>query len=474
MRKQSESVKMAHEKIDIPKFKGEEDEFCIWFVRAKAYAARFGFGLAMSETAEANLPANQGPGATQDEQEAVERNLKAVTFLTNAMPDALLVNITAAGLKDPNWRTQPKAHLMIAYLKGNFQDTSALAGVGAKRDLEKCTMNKGDNPKLLFEKLVGVKFKHEGNQQANITESDLITQAIQALPSMYTSAVAALIDAERRAGRAVTLEALKQAAFDYFSVAKKGIVHPKEKDIEGGLVTTDEPSKMQGNIKKVIEETIQCTIREFQSNPTGGGYGHNQPNPRTNGPSPVNYQANGGVRYGGPGVGVSHNGQGGAGGMNFGGQGGGMNYGGQGGAMNYGGQGGGMNFGGLGGGMNYGGQGGGVNYGIQGGGMNYGGQGGMNVGVNGGGGQGGFGATVGGMGGGPNFGGQSAAGAMITPEIMLAMIQATKTQTKAPGDTNNMLCFHCGQIGHRSNECHNPKNFELVTQVMMAQGRKPC
>ena len=55
-----------------------------------------------------------------------------------------------------------------------------------------------------------------------ITENDLITQAIQALPTEYTSTVAALIDAERRAGRAVTLEALRQAASNYFSVAMKG------------------------------------------------------------------------------------------------------------------------------------------------------------------------------------------------------------------------------------------------------------
>jgi hypothetical protein len=73
--------------------------------------------------------------------------------------------------------------------------------------------------------------------------------------------------------------------------------------IEGGLAATDEPSKMQGNIKKMIEETIQCTIREFHANPTGGGYGSDQLNPRVNGPSPVNYQGIGGVNYGGPGVG---------------------------------------------------------------------------------------------------------------------------------------------------------------------------
>jgi hypothetical protein len=130
---------------------------------------------------------------------------------------------------------------------------------------------------------------------------------------------------------------------------------------------------------------------------------------------------------------------------------------------------------GQGGGMNYGGLGGGVN-GAQGGGMNYGGQGGLgaNFGVIDGSGQVGFGANVGGMGGGPNFGGPSAAGAMITPEIMMATIQATKAKTKAPGDTTIMICYYCGQVGRHSNDCQNPKNFALVMQIIMAQGRKPC
>ena len=68
---------MAQEKVELPKFKGKEDEFCTWWLRARAYAGRFGFKQAMSATVEANLPANEGPGATQDEQDAVARNIKA-------------------------------------------------------------------------------------------------------------------------------------------------------------------------------------------------------------------------------------------------------------------------------------------------------------------------------------------------------------------------------------------------------------
>jgi hypothetical protein len=179
---------MAQERVDVPCFSGDDDEFCLWWVRAKAYAARYGFRATMSDAAEADLPANEGAGVGAAEIATVERNIKAVSFSTTAMPDSLLVNVTAAGEGDPAWPNQAKAHLMIAYLKGTFEDTTTLSRVGAKRDLENCKMSKDENPKVLFEKLVAVKFKYAGNRQANITESDIVAQAIQALPSLYNSA----------------------------------------------------------------------------------------------------------------------------------------------------------------------------------------------------------------------------------------------------------------------------------------------
>jgi hypothetical protein len=62
-------------------------------------------------------------------------------------------------------------------------------------------------------------------------------------------------------GRAVTIAALKQSVADYYSIAMKGKSPSKTKDIEGGLAAMDDPVTAQANIKKMIEETIQCTIR---------------------------------------------------------------------------------------------------------------------------------------------------------------------------------------------------------------------
>jgi hypothetical protein len=67
----------------------------------------------------------------------------------------------------------------------------------------------------------------------------------------------------------------------------------------------------------------------------------------------------------------------------------------------------------------------------------------------------------------------------ITAEMMLAIIQAAKGSGGGGGvpaqiDTTTMLCYCCGQYGHRTNDCKNPKNHELVKQVLMAQGKSPC
>jgi Zinc knuckle len=37
-----------------------------------------------------------------------------------------------------------------------------------------------------------------------------------------------------------------------------------------------------------------------------------------------------------------------------------------------------------------------------------------------------------------------------------------------------MLCYNCGQYGHRSDGCKNPRNADLVAKIFQAQGHKPC
>ena len=275
---------------------------------------------------------------------------------------------------------------MVQYLLESYQDQSTLAIVGAKRDLEGCTMKSYENPKGLFEKLTAVQVKYTGNPMVTISESDLVTQAIQALPAEYTSSVASLVDS----GRALTIAELKKVVFNYHSLATKGkkiVARPRE--IEGGLATVDEvdKDKEKDNLKRLIQETINTTIREYH----------------------IKYQPSQGL--------------GGAGGFGM------------------------MSM---------------VQPSTN--------QAAAGLGIN-----GGYGANSSGQPSVPSTAMGSSSG--LTAEMILALLQNVKEKEQAPApqiDMSTMLCYNCGQFGHRSSDCKNARNVELATQVLLAQGRKPC
>jgi gag-polypeptide of LTR copia-type len=270
---------MAEEKVLVPKFNRDEDGLNLWLTCAEIYAERFEFAEVLAVDAEPNLPEAEGPGVNEDEEAAVERNRKAVLFLMLAMPNAIAINVLGAGKADKHWPNKPKAHLMVQYLKETFQDTSTLSKIRAKCDLEACVMKKEDNPKNLFEQLESVQFKYAGNAQARISEGDLVTQAVQALPSMYNSCVVNLFDAEQHAGRNIAMRDLKQVVKNYYAIFTKGKMTPKKTDIEGGLTAIDdeETTKEKDNLKQLIMETVSTTIQEFsvkhQPSKVNQGYG---------------------------------------------------------------------------------------------------------------------------------------------------------------------------------------------------------
>jgi hypothetical protein len=84
------------------------------------------------------------------------------------------------------WLTvQPRLERFSQPIHFLYADFSRAHQQGAKRDLENCTMKKDDNPKALFEQLIAVQYKYAGNAQARISEDELVTQAVQALPTIY-------------------------------------------------------------------------------------------------------------------------------------------------------------------------------------------------------------------------------------------------------------------------------------------------
>jgi hypothetical protein len=102
-----------------------------------------------------------------------------------------------------------------------------------------------------------------------------------------------------------------------YGIAMKGKNPAKTKDIEGGLAAMDDPDKAQANIKKLIEETIQSTIRDYHLNANAGKGNHHQPpNFSGSGQGVGNYPVHGGMAYGSP---SGSGGANGSGGNNYGG-----------------------------------------------------------------------------------------------------------------------------------------------------------
>jgi hypothetical protein len=97
-----------------------------------------------------------------------------------AMPNVQAINMMVAAKRDPGWQNCPKTQLMMVYLMGAFADATVLSKVEARCDLEACVMRKDDNPKVLFDWLIAVQFKYAGNCRAEISDDDVVTQAIQA------------------------------------------------------------------------------------------------------------------------------------------------------------------------------------------------------------------------------------------------------------------------------------------------------
>jgi Zinc knuckle len=205
--------------------------------------------------------------------------------------------------------------------------------------------------------------------RANITEDDLVTQGVQALPAIYNSTVAGLYE---RLPNAVTFAVLRRAVGNHYSIAMKGKSGNKTKDIEGGFAAmeTQGAGNDKDNLKKLIKDTINSTIREYQEKTnTGSGNQFKSEEQKLQQMNKIGNKANQGF---------------------------------------------------------------------------------MSMGNT----------------GNAKFG--------LTPEAVMAMLEASQGRDPNQGENTNMLCYNCGQYGHRSDGCKYARNADLVAKIFQAQGRKPC
>jgi hypothetical protein len=111
-----------------------------------------------------------------------------------------------------------------------------------------------DNPKVLFERLIAVQYKYAGNAQAQISDDEMVTQAVQALPTMYNSTVVGVYEIEQHANDVVTLNVLRVAVFNHYVIAMKGKGKPgpKAEDINGGFLAIE--AQVEKQEKKLTKQ----------------------------------------------------------------------------------------------------------------------------------------------------------------------------------------------------------------------------
>jgi hypothetical protein len=69
-----------------------------------------------------------------------------------------------------------------------------------------------------------------------------------------------------------------------------------------------------------------------------------------------------------------------------------------------------------------------------------------------------------------NMGNQGDTKFGLTPEAVMAMLEANQGRDPNPGENTNMLCYNCGQYGHRLDGCKFARNADLVAKIFQAQG----
>ena len=122
---------------DIPKFDGDPDSFGPWWLRFKTYGNVQGWGEALMETPETNLPidpvhpdrANPAAVAAMNanQQAAFDRNANACNALPLALPDKLMMSIVRASYTDHY--PQGKIHLMVEKLFRKYRLGTTMSAV---------------------------------------------------------------------------------------------------------------------------------------------------------------------------------------------------------------------------------------------------------------------------------------------------------------------------------------------------------
>jgi hypothetical protein len=143
--------------LPLPLFDGETTKFKGWWMRFRAYATIKNFSSAIQRTKEADLPESEDEDVSADNKKrlAKQRNLMAISCLTMAFQDDVLLNILEQS-ETSDWPSG-LAYIVIDEFFKKYKPVDIISRVELKEDgtiaINRCSIE--DMPSDLFTKNLG-------------------------------------------------------------------------------------------------------------------------------------------------------------------------------------------------------------------------------------------------------------------------------------------------------------------------------
>jgi len=219
-----------------PTFDGSHSKFALWWKKFRAFAYLNGFGEAIQETRDPDLPSSYFSSIDINSDEgkrqllAKKRNDLAISSFTMAFLKEGTIGIITRTITE-DWPTG-LGYLVVKGLMQRYRPIDTITKVELRQKLNKITMKKGSDPSLLFEELNGIEERYmtPGNK---IDEAELIAIVLDVATDEYQAVLTA---EQRRMGDELTLYDLENAMFQYYRQMNRNKIDKKASREEGEVL----------------------------------------------------------------------------------------------------------------------------------------------------------------------------------------------------------------------------------------------
>jgi Zinc knuckle len=194
---------------NIPSFDGNPDRFHLWWTKFRAFGILSGFGDAIQEQMDPNMPesSDSSINVTTDEgrrqKQAKPQNDMALLSLTMAYSKEGIIGLINRS-RTTEW-PDGLAYLIVLGLMKKYRPLNTTSKVEMRQIMNRITMQKGSDPALLFEKLAMIEEKYMA-PGTKIDKTDLIAVVLDVALDKYQ---AVLTSEQSKRGDDLTLQDLE-------------------------------------------------------------------------------------------------------------------------------------------------------------------------------------------------------------------------------------------------------------------------